>query len=173
LNIEWVRGMHSCASERLYLKCFGIAQCKAITFHETIHGGDVVPVLHGKSTDARMGYATDVIALGYEGIVTLNPIPCSFTTSDVDIGCTNGVRLINPVNRPRLGGVKRLLRQLQILIGQTCCSACAIGTKPSGIDSNCGIYIFTDGTLVAHLQCLGIAIATKVECFGIGILAGG
>ena len=99
-----------------YLKCLGIAHYKAIAFHKTIHGSDVVTILHGKPTDARMGYAADVIALSDEGIVTLNLISCGFTAGDVDIRCANRIRLINPVNRPRLGGIEGLLRELQILI---------------------------------------------------------
>ena len=95
-----------------YLKCFCIAHDKAIAFHKAIHGGDVVPILKGKSTDARVGYATDEIALCDEGIVALNPIPCSFTAGDIDIRCADRIRLVNPVNRPRLGCIKGLLRQL-------------------------------------------------------------
>jgi hypothetical protein len=40
------------------LRYFGIAHYKTITFHKAIHGGDVVTILHGKSTYARVNYAT-------------------------------------------------------------------------------------------------------------------
>ena len=99
-------------SDNSYLKSFGIAHDQAIAFHKAIHGGDVVTILHGKPTYVRMGYATEEIALRYESIVALNPIPCSFTTGDINIRCADRIRLINPVNRPGLGGVEGFLRQL-------------------------------------------------------------
>jgi len=101
----------------VYLKCFGIAHCKTIAFHKAIHGTDVVTILHGKSTYAGVGYTAHKIALGYEGIVTLNPIPCGFTPSDIDVRCADRIGLIDSVNRSGLGGIQGFLRQLQILIG--------------------------------------------------------
>ena len=105
------------SARHVRLEWFGITYYKPIAFHKAIHGGNVVAILHGKSTYAGVGYTTHKIALGYEGIVTLNPIPCGFTTSDIDVRCSHRIGLINSVNRPSLGGIQGLLRQLQILIG--------------------------------------------------------
>ena len=100
-----------------YLNCFGIAQYQTIAFHEAIHSGDVVTILHGKSTYARVGHTTNKIALGYEGVVTLNPIPCGFTAGNVDVSCSYGEDLVDLVYRSGLSGIQRFLRELQVLIG--------------------------------------------------------
>ena len=54
------------------------------------------------------------VALGHYGIVSLNAIKRSLSTGEIDISCSNGVGLVNAINRTNLATIERLLSELQV-----------------------------------------------------------